>query len=298
MSHGNLGGTLVRAAAPRTVPLIWSIHQTLGDYHTLPFNTRFAIRATAYLSGRADVIIFVAKSSMEEHRAIGFRSDRAMFVPNGVDTDLFRGGRERRAEARTLLGIAAHVPVIGHVARYHPSKDQATLLAALKIVFSGGRQGCVILIGRDLTVANRELAVWLNDRQLGPHLKLLGPRSDVARLLPAFDLFCLSSAYNEACPVAVLEAMSCGVPCVVTDIADSAWIVGDTGGVAPARDAMALAAQITRVLDAPRDATESASRRARERILERFSLDQMIESYCGIYIAAMERRHISPRATS
>jgi glycosyltransferase involved in cell wall biosynthesis len=298
MSHGNLGGTLVRAAAPRTVPLIWSIHQTLGDYHTLPFNTRFAIRATAHLSGRADAIIFVAKSSMEEHRAIGFRSERAMFVPNGVATDLFQGGQARRAEARTLLGIAAHVPVIGHVARYHPSKDQATLLAACRIVFSGGRQGCVVLIGRDLTAANQELAVWLHDRQLGPHLKFLGPRSDVARLLPAFDLFCLSSAYNEACPVAVLEAMSCGVPCVVTDIADSAWIVGDTGGVAPARDAMALAAQITKFLDAPRDAAESASRRARQRILERFSLDQMIESYCGIYISAIGGRHVSPPVTS
>lgn len=293
MSHGNLGSTVVRAVAPGTAALVWSIHQTLGDYRTLPLHTRFAIRATVLLSRRADAIIFVAMSSLAEHRAFGFRNQNAIFVPNGVDTAIFRGGDDRRAEARALLGVPNDVPIIGHVARYHPSKDQATLLSALRIVFASGRDGCAVLIGRGLSTDNRDFATWLCDKQLASHLKLLGPRLDVARLLPGMDLFCLSSAYNEACPVSVLEAMSCGVRCVVTDIADAAWIVGDTGGVAPARDALALATQITLALDASKDDASKASLGARERVLAEFSLDRMIESYRRIYTAAIVRRRMN-----
>jgi glycosyltransferase involved in cell wall biosynthesis len=293
MSHGNLGAMLVRAVARSRVPLLWSIHQTLGDFHTLPLPTRFSIRATARLSRGADAIVYVANASLVEHQAIGFSERNALFVPNGVDTARFVGGHARRAKARALLGIHDDAPVIGHVARFHPSKDQATLLAALRIVFSGGRSGCAVLVGHGQSEDNEELAAWLAAAQLTTRVKLLGARADIDQLLPGLDLFCLSSAYNEACPVAVLEAMSCGVRCIVTDIADSAWIVADTGGIAPARDPGALAAQIVSALDSPGEEVARASQRARERVLAHFSLDRMVERYRGVYTAALERRPVA-----
>lgn len=295
MAHGNLAGSLIRAVLRKRTPLIWSIHQSLGEYHTLPLNTRFAIRANRFLSGSADAIAFVAKASLTEHRTFGFRDRKAVYIPNGVDSDRFRAGAEQRAAARALLGLPETTTVVGHVARYHPSKDQHTLLAALKLAFADRRDCCAVLIGRDLTADNPELHEWLSDERFSGQIRMLGPRSDVASLLPGFDLFCLSSAFNEACPVAVLEAMSCGVRCVVTNVGDSAWIVGDTGAVAPVRNAEALAREMARLIDMPGDQALDASCRARERVIAHFSLDGMVEAYRNIYLDVIERRPVDRR---
>jgi len=75
---------------------------------------------------------------------------------------------------------------------------------------------------------------------LGAYCHLLGPRLDMPRLFAAMDIV-TSSSLSEAFPLAVGEAMACGVPCVVTDVGDSALMVGETGKVVAARDPNGLA---------------------------------------------------------
>src|SRR5205085_5231832 len=70
----------------------------------------------------------------------------------------------------------------------------------------------------------------------------LGDRRDLERLYLAFDIVTLSSAFGEALPMVLGEAMACGIPCVATDSGDASLVIEDTGVVVPPRDPAALAA--------------------------------------------------------
>lgn len=289
MAHGNLAAVLLRMGLFRPVPVIWSVHQTLGRFRDLSRTTRFSLRALARLSWLPRRIIFVSRAGREQHRAIGFRDARAIHVPNGVDIAAFRGGDDRRAASRAALGLDPSARVVGHVGRFHPAKDYRNLAAALGQLLLADGSAQAVLIGSGLTGDNPEFATILREAAVARRMRLLGFRDDVAQLLPAFDVFCLSSA-SEACPVALLEAMSCGLRCVVTDVGDASWMVGDSGEVVPACDAPALAAALGRMLQASPAAAAAGSARARARALEFFSLDRMAECYRVIYLAAIAGR--------
>jgi glycosyltransferase involved in cell wall biosynthesis len=77
----------------------------------------------------------------------------------------------------------------------------------------------------------------------------LGERDDMPAIYNTLDILCSSSSYGEGLPNVVIEAMSCGVPAVVTDVGDSAYVVGDTGIVVPPKDPKALAHGLSIMLD-------------------------------------------------
>lgn len=289
MSHGNIAALLARTFALRGVPLAWSIHQTLGRFHTQPRSTRMAIRAMAMTSRCPEAIVFVSRTSRSEHEAFGFSDRQTLHIPNGVDTRKFIPGTDARGRARELLGIPVEATVIGHVARFHPAKDQVTLLEALKLVLRERPDTHAVLVGRELLPGNPAISIYADAPQFEGRLHLLGPRADVRELLPGFDVFCLSSAFGEACSVAMLEAMSSGVRCVVTDVADAAWMLDGTGGLVPVKDPEAMAKDLLRVLGMdPLKSREDAAR-SRQRVVEVFDLETMAKSYAQMYRRIIHR---------
>jgi glycosyltransferase involved in cell wall biosynthesis len=114
-------------------------------------------------------------------------------------------------------------------------------------------------------------------------IQFLGPRDDVSNLLPALDLLVLTSAYGEGFSNVVGEAMSCGVPCVVTDVGDSARLVGDTGQVAAPRDVLGIARAIDGLLTLTRAQLHALGVRARERIVANFSIRTVTSQYEDLY---------------
>jgi len=121
------------------------------------------------------------------------------------------------------------------------------------------------------------------------HFHLLGERGDVRKILPGLDIACLSSS-SEGFPNVVVEAMACGIPCVVTDVGDSAFIVGDTGRVVPARDPESMAAALLGLVDADRDERQNLGRTARERVAERFELLDVVRQYEALYASLGGRK--------
>ncbi|MBE3143162.1 MAG: glycosyltransferase, partial [Planctomycetes bacterium] len=100
----------------------------------------------------------------------------------------------------------------------------------------------------------------------------------IAAVYNALDICCSTSIFGEGFPNVVGEAMACGIPCVVTDVGDSAMVVGETGRVAPVSDIEALA-QALRTMILLSDAERSAlGEMARQRILSNFSLQRMISN--------------------
>lgn len=81
--------------------------------------------------------------------------------------------------------------------------------------------------------------------------------------------------------------MSCGVPCVVTDVGDSAWIVGNTGRVVPPRNPEALANTWKELIDQGAEGREVLGKAARARIIEYFSIDSVVAQYESLYESAI-----------
>jgi glycosyltransferase involved in cell wall biosynthesis len=121
---------------------------------------------------------------------------------------------------------------------------------------------------------------------LSDALTVIEPGSAVERLYPAFDLFCLSSRYGEGFPNVVGEAMASGVPAAVTDVGDAAWLVAETGAVAPPGDPAALALALDALAGRLSPALSAAARgRA-----ESFSFDRMVGETEALLQALAARR--------
>jgi glycosyltransferase involved in cell wall biosynthesis len=139
-----------------------------------------------------------------------------------------------------------------------------------------------LLCGDKIDWNNRELVGWIEEAKLRSCFHLLGPREDMPRITAALDV-ASSSSYSEAWPLAIGEAMACGVPCVVTDVGDSGLIVGDTGRVVSPKDPAALADAWRQVLALGSDARAQLGAAARRRVEEHFSVSTAVAKYEQLY---------------
>lgn len=189
---------------------------------------------------------------------------RLRILPCGIDLEAFRGTRRDRARLRRELGIPEDVPVVGHVGRLAPEKNQRFLLrAAARLVSQVPRLRVVIVGGGENgpleTVARR---LGLQDRVV-----FTGPRDDVAELLGGvFDAFALPSL-REGLPAAVLEAQAAGLPCVVSEQTPAEAVVAPDLVERIRLDAGigAWAAALIRALGRPRWDTDEVCSLLRER---------------------------------
>lgn len=183
----------------------------------------------------ADLIIANSQAGREHHLRRGFPADKLRVIPNGIDTDRFQPNPEARAALRAEWGIPENTVVIGLVGRLDPMKDHRTFLRAAARFSRNHSEVRFVCIGGGEAGLRAQLRSYAHELCIEDKLLWLMPRDDMQFVYPAFDLLTSASAYGEGFSNAIGEAMACGVPCVVTDVGDSAWIVGDTGIVVPAR---------------------------------------------------------------
>ncbi len=242
---------------------------------------------------------FVAVSEDIARRLVryeGIPGGRIQVIRNGV-TPAEPCCPAERARRRAELGLRPEEFVVGTVGRFDPIKnlpalvdalaEAARLVPALRGVFVGdGPQ-------------RGEIESRLRASGLAGRVITIGHREDVRRLVPCFDLFALASL-SEGISVALLEAMSAGLPAVVTAVGGNTELVtdGDTGWVVPSDDRGALARAI---VAAAADPAERA-RRGREgglRFASQFTMTSMLEAYRVLYrelLGAAPR--VSPREAS
>ncbi|MCG6941965.1 MAG: glycosyltransferase [Thiohalocapsa sp.] len=284
MYHADLLGGLAAALSTKA-PVVWGLHNSDLDKRRTKLSTRAVVRVNARLSHWLPrKIISCSERAAQLHTGLGYDASKFVVIPNGIDTTLYRPAAGARSEVRRVLGVPPDALLVGMVARFDPQKDYENFVRAAAAVAGRVPSAHFLLIGRGCDEHNAELGGWLDAHR--PHrnrFHLLGLRGDVPRLLQALDLCVLSSAYGEAFPLAVGEAMSAGVPCVVTDVGDAAEMVGDTGRVVPPRNAVALADAMTSVLSLGEEARQALGRAARVRIEARFDLRVIAERYQALY---------------
>ena len=281
MNHSDLfGGLAARAAGIRA--LVWGVrHSTLEpgkSKKTTIWIAKFLAKLSWWLPAK---VVVCAQRAMDVHEALGYDRRKMRFIPNGYDLADYHPGLDPWSELKASLAPDHSIPLIGTVGRFDPQKDHANLLDALAILRDRGISYYFTLVGTGLDSSNSEMAEWIAQHGLLDHVQLLGRRTDIPNIMNALDLHVLPSAFGEAFPNVVAEAMACGTPCVVTDIGDAAYIVGDTGWVVPPRDASALAEAIAAAIEEMCDAGKASVRslHARRRIEENFSIERMVNAY-------------------
>ncbi len=283
MYHSNLAASVARVFVRRAVPVVWSIHYTVESLAQERRLTASIIRLCAPLSRWSEGIIFVSRTSQQQHAALGYDISRSCVFPNGANIKEFQPSDKAREAIRAELGLSPDARLTGHIGRFHPMKDHANFLRAARLVLDAQPDTHFLMAGRGVDNENLPLRQLLTELHLRGRVHFLGERHDIPQLAAALDVFVLSSAYGESFPNIIGEAMACGVPCVVTDVGDAAWIVGDAGAVVPPQDPAALAEKCLAALALTPAQRRCVGDAARARVAEFFSLASVTEHYAEIY---------------
>jgi glycosyltransferase involved in cell wall biosynthesis len=192
MYHGNL---LATAVAPLSgARLVWGIRQALGALDCESAKTNRLIRFGARLSRRPARIVYNSERARADHEAIGYSPRQAAVIDNGFDTEALQPEPAARARWRSQLALAKEQILVGHLARHHPVKDHETFIRAAAEVHRVAPEVHFLMAGQGVENSNLELASTIARLGLDRAVSLLGPLDDVASLLPALDIACVSSA--------------------------------------------------------------------------------------------------------
>jgi glycosyltransferase involved in cell wall biosynthesis len=284
MYHGNLMASLAALGPRRKPPVLWNIRQTVYDLRRERWLTARLIRMGARLSSGPAAIIYNSQTSAGQHQGLGYRAERRVIIPNGFDCQLQRPDEAARKAVRAELGITGDTVLVGLVARFHPMKDHVGFLKGAAMVVRSHPQTRFVLAGSGISSTQPELAEAIQKNELRAHVILLGERADIPRLNNAFDIGCSASAWGEGFSNSIGEAMACGVPCAVTEVGDSAYIVADSGFIAPPRAPESLAYAIVRLINMGRSGRQQLGAKARQRIEAEFSLPAIVQSYENLYL--------------
>jgi glycosyltransferase involved in cell wall biosynthesis len=279
MYHADLiGGSAARFAGK--IPVAWNIRHSDLNKEVDKTNTILVAGICARLSKiLPSKIISCAYSAQEIHAGLGYDKDRMLVIPNGFDVEEFYPDSRCREEVRRALGFEADTFAIGLIGRFHPQKGHATFVEAAKIFSSKFSKVRFVLCGNGVSWENEDIAGLIKKYGLQEYFQLLGRRSDMSRLFPALDVVTSASVCGEGFSNVVGEAMSCAVPCVVTDVGDSACIVGKTGEVVTSGSPEQMATAWQSMVDLGPVGRARLGRLARERIRENFTLPKIVDRY-------------------
>jgi glycosyltransferase involved in cell wall biosynthesis len=265
-----------RLAAPVRV-----VVDTLHSSSTGTLGRRLGYRWSGWLPDR---VIAVSRAVAEAHRSAAMAGeDKLTVLPNGVDVGAWRPDAAIRIAVRRELGL--HEEFLWFAAgRLDPVKDYPTLLRAMVEVPGHAR---LVIAGSG--PAQTELLRLSAQLGLERRVRFLGFELDVRRWMQAADGFVLSSRW-EGLPMGLLEAAACALPAVATDVPGTREVIADgqTGSLAPAGNATALGAAMARLMRTPAEEREAMGERARQRVIERFSLELVLDRWEALYAELLQ----------
>jgi glycosyltransferase involved in cell wall biosynthesis len=291
MWHADLIGGLAAKLVGR-MAVAWGIHHADLNLRQVKWSSILTICACARCSSIVpDRVVCCSEASRQGVIRAGYARDKVLVIPNGFEVTKFVPDENARLSIRRELGIGTFAPLVGIVARFHPQKDHRTFVGAAARIASHRSDVHFLLCGDKVDHDNAELWSWIHAAGIQDRCHLLGCRGDIARIMASLDVLVLSSLFGEAFPNVIGEAMACGVPCAVTDVGESAAIVGDMGRVVPRSQPGDLAAACLELIGLPRDVRHKLSIAARERIARYFDISVMVSQYQDLHEELADVRH-------
>lgn len=267
----------------------------IGDVAQLQRHRRF----TGFLrleSARrmGDAFVSINRVITGELTALGIEEERIWSLPNGVDIEQFHpASAEEKRALREQLGLPKG-PLVIASGRLAPEKGVDVLLESWSRVASAREDATLVVLGDGPERAKLEAQAAA--RGISQRVRFTGAVTDVASYLRAADVFALPSR-TEGLPVALLEAMACGLPSVATRVGGTPEVLEDpeSGWLVPSQTPSELGAALLEALGAEAGARGAA---ARERVVARYSLDEVARRYVQLYGQLVKRGARSRRKTS
>ncbi|HRA46521.1 MAG TPA: glycosyltransferase [Thermomicrobiales bacterium] len=273
--HGYLG--FANAALTLTKPIhrakvVWGVRSSDIDIARYDRLSRLDAWIESVLSRYPDLIISNSASGRQCAIDRGFPPEKMIVIPNGVDLVRFQRDEAARLQVRADWGAAMQHRVIGRVGRIDPQKDFETFLRAAALLTPEHPDLRFAIIASDPHGRWTELQAFATSLGLGDALIWNHAREDMAAVYSALDLNVSSSAYGEGIPNVLVEAMTCGTPCVTTDVGDSAATIADLGPVVARADPAALASAMLKALGNPPSAS-----RLRAHATGAFAMEHLVQ---------------------
>lgn len=280
--HADFIGGIVGKIAKKKV--FWGIHNTTLEFGKSSFATIILVRILTCLSYFIpEKIISCSNSSTLYHVNLGYCKQKFLTIHNGIDIKTFHRSTHLRNLFRAELGLLNNSDLcIGTVARNDPQKDYPNLISALRLLQDQQISFKCVIAGPN----TEQLLQLVQTQGLEHKIIILGPRNDIPKLMNGLDLFVLPSAYGEACPNVLLEAMACGVPCVSTNLGDCKYIIGETGKVVEPHNCQQLSQAILSQIS---HLSMERSECCLNRVSKYFTLDKMATSYQNAWQEILSR---------
>jgi glycosyltransferase involved in cell wall biosynthesis len=269
----NIVATTIRPAFPG-MKVVWGERGSKRDLSHYDWLSRFSTDLARVMSRFPDLLILNSRAGFEHAVQKGYPRDKMVVIPNGIDTVRFVPDPAARDRLRRDWNVKDEARLIGLVGRLDPVKGHRTFLAAAALLARARDDVRFVSVGNgnpDYAHAMQELARALG---VAERVSWVGAHKDVTAVYNALDVVC-SSSDSEGFPNVIGEAMACGVPCVATDVGDSAWIVGDSRFIAPPADPAKLADCITTALATVARDGVNVRRALQNRIQSNFSVEHL-----------------------
>jgi glycosyltransferase involved in cell wall biosynthesis len=231
---------------------------------------------------QANFLLPICQDYAAKEIALGAAVQKIRVVNNGIDMKRFAPPASRNGGK----------PVVGCFARVVPLKDQMSLIKASKIVLDRHEADFVFVGDIQDEEYYEECQLLVQQLGLQDHVKFVGHSDNVADWYRRSDVFVLSSQ-TEGLPLALLEAMSCGLPVVCTSVGGIPDVLAESnvGYIVPPGDSDILASRIADLLD---DAPMRRAMGTRARLLveEKYTLEKMEQKILDVYVEAMVTEHL------
>ena len=283
MYHADLlGGVAARIVGIRNV--VWGIRQSVFSNNKSKYSTKLIMKLCSKLSNwLPKLILSCSIRAKSVHINEGYCKKKIVVIPNGFDLEVFKPNINARKSVRFELGINSDAKLVGLIARNDPQKNHNGFIDAAINVIHKIPDTHFLLAGKGIDYSNKGLVRSISNTGYKDNFHLLGYRNDIPRLMAALDVYASSSSWGEAFPNVIGEAMACCIPCIVTDVGDSAKIVGKTGRVVEVGDMMGLASNLIKLLQLPLNQRKSLGKLARQRINDRYEIRKIIQLFEKVY---------------
>ncbi|MBL52367.1 MAG: glycosyltransferase [Aestuariibacter sp.] len=237
----------------------------------------------AWLTDATTAISSATKQALVTHENLSARNIEVIY--NGIKA-VDPVPNETQQALKAELGITASQTVFGTIARFDPIKNHLMMLRAFKDVLDAGTDAKLVIVGdgemrADIETLIKELAI-------SDHVVLTGYQPQPAQYLSIMDIFLLSS-FSEGTSMTLLEAMSLGKPCVVTDAGGNAEVIADQqNGLVTGNDKQREFADAMLTLVNDTDTYHQYQRASLTRFNALFTVEAMCQSFRKMYTTVMQ----------
>ncbi|MGE4801353.1 glycosyltransferase [Yersinia hibernica] len=276
MFHANLFSRILRIFTKIPV-LICTAHNT---------NEGSSLRMLAYkyTDKLASLSTNVSQDAVESFIRKGASSSgRMIVVSNGIDASQFDFSMNDRQAKRLELGILDDTPILLSVGRLTEAKDYPNLLTAFSLLIKDNnyqKSPRLFIVGTGHL--DNQLKSMAKEFGIEEYVTFLGHRDDIRQLMCAADIFVLSSEW-EGFPLVITEAMACKKMIVATDAGGITEALGDCGSIVPIKNPKMLSQEIDKMINLPDEEKEILGHKVRERIIQRNSIEKIIDRWTSIY---------------